>query len=55
MYLEIRAGTGGDEAALFARDLFRMYSRYLDSEGIKYEVQEYNDVGGGGVKEAILC
>ncbi|MFO1471510.1 MAG: peptide chain release factor 1 [Turneriella sp.] len=54
VYLEIRAGTGGDEAALFARDLFRMYSRYLDSEGIKYEVQEYNDVGGGGVKEAIL-
>ncbi|GAB4440892.1 MAG: peptide chain release factor 1 [Turneriella sp.] len=54
VYLEIRAGTGGDEAGLFARDLFRMYCRYLDAEGIEYEVQEYNETGVGGVKEAIL-
>jgi peptide chain release factor 1 len=54
IYLEIRAGTGGDEAGLFVRDLFRMYTRFLDDEGIKYEIQEYNDVGGGAVKEAIL-
>jgi len=54
IYLEIRAGTGGDEAGLFVGDLFRMYTRYLDKEGIRYEIQEYNDVGGGAVKEASL-
>jgi peptide chain release factor 1 len=54
VYLEIRAGTGGDEAGLFARDLFRMYCRYLDSEGIAYEIQELNETGVGGIKEAIL-
>ncbi|HNJ66574.1 MAG TPA: peptide chain release factor 1, partial [Turneriella sp.] len=54
VYLEIRAGTGGDEAGLFARDLFRMYCRYLDAEGIKYEIQEFNETGVGGAKEAIL-
>lgn len=54
VYLEIRAGTGGDEAGLFARDLFRMYCRYLDAEGIKYEVQQFNETGVGGAKEAIL-
>ncbi|MBL8034043.1 MAG: peptide chain release factor 1 [Leptospiraceae bacterium] len=54
VYLEIRAGTGGDEAGLFTRDLFRMYTRYLDSEGIAYEIQEFNETGVGGAKEAIL-
>lgn len=54
VYLEIRAGTGGDEAGLFARDLFRMYTRFLDSEGITYEIQEFNETGVGGIKEAIL-
>ncbi|AFM12602.1 bacterial peptide chain release factor 1 (bRF-1) [Turneriella parva DSM 21527] len=54
VYLEIRAGTGGDEAGLFVRDLFRMYTRYFDSEGIRYEVQEFTETGVGGVKEAIL-
>jgi peptide chain release factor 1 len=54
VYLEIRAGTGGDEAGLFARDLFRMYCRFLDSEGIAYEILDYNETGIGGVKEAIL-
>lgn len=45
---EIRAGTGGDEAAIFAGDLYRMYSRYFDHEGFKYEILESseNDVGG---------
>jgi peptide chain release factor 1 len=54
VYLEIRAGTGGEEAALFARDLFRMYCRFLDSAGIAYEILDYNETGIGGVKEAVL-
>lgn len=54
IYLEIRAGTGGDEAGLFARDLFRMYTRYLENEGVAYEIQEFNDTGVGGIKEGIL-
>ncbi|MDH7500867.1 MAG: peptide chain release factor 1, partial [candidate division NC10 bacterium] len=52
--LEIRAGTGGDEAALFASDLMRMYSRYAESKGWKVEILSINQTGVGGVKEAIL-
>ncbi len=49
--VEIRAGTGGDEAALFAADLFRMYSRYAEKQGWKTEVLDSNDTGLGGIKE----
>jgi peptide chain release factor 1 len=52
--LEIRAGTGGDEAALFAADLLRMYTRYAESKGWKVEMLSSNSTGVGGVKEAIL-
>jgi len=51
--LEVRAGTGGDEAALFAADLFRMYQRYADAHKWKFEVMELNETGIGGYKEAI--
>lgn len=51
--LEIRAGTGGDEAALFAADLFRMYSRYADSQGWKVEVISANPSDIGGYKEVV--
>src|SRR3954454_15304531 len=50
--LEIRAGTGGDEAALFAADLFRMYSRYAERQGWKIEVLNLSE-SGGGLKEVI--
>jgi peptide chain release factor 1 len=49
--LEIRAGTGGDEAALFASDLFRMYSRYAERQGWRLEVLNLSDTGVGGTKE----
>src|SRR5687767_8866702 len=49
--LEIRAGTGGDEAALFAADLFRMYSRFAERQGWKLEVMSSNESGTGGIKE----
>jgi len=49
--LEIRAGTGGDEAALFAADLFRMYTKYAESKGWKVEVIDSNPTGIGGYKE----
>src|SRR5918999_1588248 len=52
--LEIRAGTGGDEAALFAADLFRMYSRYAERQGWKLEVMSSSESSAGGVKEAIV-
>jgi len=52
--LEVRAGTGGDEAALFAAELVRMYSRYAESQGWKVEVLSSHLTGVGGVKEAIL-
>lgn len=52
--LEIRAGTGGDEASIFAGDLFRMYSRYCESHGFKLEVMDSNDGTMGGFKE-IIC
>jgi peptide chain release factor 1 len=51
--LEIRAGTGGDEAALFAADLFRMYSRYAEGQRWKLEVMSSSDSGAGGIKEVI--
>ena len=51
--LEIRAGTGGDEAALFAGELFRMYSKYAERQGWKIEVMSSNDTGVGGLKEVI--
>jgi peptide chain release factor 1 len=52
--LEIRAGTGGDEAALFAGDLFRMYTRYAERQGWKLDVMSSSETGGGGLKEAIV-
>ncbi|HLB24885.1 MAG TPA: peptide chain release factor 1, partial [Nitrospirota bacterium] len=51
--LEIRAGTGGDEAALFAGDLFRMYSKYAEKKRWKVEVISSSTIGGGGIKEII--
>jgi peptide chain release factor 1 len=51
--LEIRAGTGGDEAALFAADLFRMYSRYAERRGWKVEVMSSHETGVGGLKEVV--
>ncbi|MGO1120017.1 peptide chain release factor 1 [Rhodovibrionaceae bacterium A322] len=50
--LEVRAGTGGDEAALFAAELFRMYQRYAEAHRWRFEVLDYADTGIGGVKEA---
>src|SRR6185369_3663458 len=51
--LEIRAGTGGDEAALFAGELFRMYSRFAERHGWKIDVMSTSETGIGGVKEVI--
>ncbi len=51
--LEIRAGTGGEEAALFAAELFRMYTRFAESQGWRVEVMSTSDAGAGGLKEAI--
>jgi peptide chain release factor 1 len=51
--LEIRAGTGGDEAALFAGDLFRMYSRFAERQGWRLEIMSSNETGVGGLKEVI--
>lgn len=53
IFLEIRAGTGGDEAALFVGDLFRMYSRYAETQRWKVEVMSSNPTGIGGFKEII--
>src|ERR1700682_3613918 len=53
--VEIRAGTGGDEAAIFAGDLFRMYSRYAESLGWKVEVLESSPSSQGGVKEIVAA
>jgi peptide chain release factor 1 len=50
--LEVRAGTGGEEAALFAADLFRMYQRYADLHKWRFEVMDVADTGLGGIKEA---
>jgi peptide chain release factor 1 len=51
--LEIRAGTGGDEASIFAGDLFRMYSRFCETKGLKLEVVDSNEGTMGGFKEVI--
>jgi peptide chain release factor 1 len=51
--LEVRAGTGGEEAALFAGDLLRMYQRYAGRRGWKFELEDISDTGIGGVKEAV--
>ena len=52
--LEIRAGTGGDEAALFAADLYRLYSRYAERNKWQYQVMESSTIGIGGFKELIM-
>ena len=54
LILEIRAGTGGDEAALFASDLFRIYIRYVERKNWKYKVLDSSETGIGGIKEAIV-
>ncbi|MFT0625250.1 peptide chain release factor 1 [Ectopseudomonas guguanensis] len=53
VYLEVRAGTGGDEAAIFSGDLFRMYSRYAEKQGWRVEVLSANEGEHGGFKEVI--
>ncbi|MDO5026528.1 MAG: peptide chain release factor 1 [Tissierellia bacterium] len=54
VYVEIRAGAGGDEAGLFAAELYRMYHMYADGQRFKTEDVEYTDQGAGGIKEAIF-
>ena len=51
--LEVRAGTGGEEAALFAGDLLRMYQRYANRRGWRFELEDVSETGIGGVKEAV--
>lgn len=53
-FLEIRAGTGGAEAALFARDLFEMYRRYCEQKGYRFVVSDFSDADHGGLKEVIV-
>jgi peptide chain release factor 1 len=52
--MEIRAGTGGDEASIFAGDLFRMYSKFFEQKGWKAEVNSYSEGTAGGYKEIVL-
>jgi peptide chain release factor 1 len=52
--MEIRAGTGGDEAALFSADLFKMYSRYAETVGWKIDIMNMNETGLGGFKEIVF-
>lgn len=52
--VEIRAGTGGEEAGLFGSDLLRMYMRYAERRGWKTEMMDINDTGIGGIKEAVI-
>ena len=52
--LEIRAGTGGEEAALFASDLYRMYTRYAERHGWKVETLDWNETAKGGFKEIVV-
>ncbi len=52
--MEIRAGTGGEEAALFAGNLLRMYTRYAEIKGWRIELMDINDTGLGGIKEAVF-
>jgi len=54
IYLEIRAGTGGDEASLFAADLLRMYTRYAEIKRWKTEIVDFSDTGVGGYKEVVV-
>ena len=54
LILEIRAGTGGEEAALFASDLYRIYTRYAERKSWKYKVIDSSDTGIGGIKEAVI-
>jgi peptide chain release factor 1 len=54
LFLEIRAGTGGNEAALFASDLLRMYTKYAEKQGWKVEVIDASETGIGGFKEIVL-
>ena len=51
--LEVRAGTGGEEAALFAQEVFRMYSKYAESQGWRVEILSINETGIGGIKEVV--
>lgn len=55
VFLEIRAGTGGEEAALFAGNLFRMYTRYAERNGWKVEIMSISETGIGGIKEVIAA
>lgn len=52
--IEIRAGTGGEEAALFAADLYRMYTRYAERKGWQVELYDFHDTGLGGFKEIVF-
>ena len=52
--LEVRAGTGGDEAGLFAADLLRMYTRFIEVKGWSHEIIDLNEAGLGGIKEAVI-
>ena len=52
--MEIRGGTGGDEAAIFAGDLLRMYTKYIESKGWRYEMTSFSDGAAGGYKEVVL-
>ncbi|MCC8034642.1 MAG: peptide chain release factor 1 [Rikenellaceae bacterium] len=52
--LEIRGGTGGDEAAIFAGDLFRMYTKYIERKGWRYEINNISEGASGGFKEVVL-
>jgi peptide chain release factor 1 len=52
--MEIRAGTGGDEASIFAGDLFRMYAKFFEQKGWKHEVNSYSEGTAGGYKEIVL-
>jgi len=52
--MEIRAGTGGEEAALFAADLYRMYTRFAERKGWKVELMDWNETGKGGFKEIVF-
>jgi peptide chain release factor 1 len=54
VFVEIRAGTGGEEAAIFAADLYRMYTRYAERQGWKVEMMDSNAIGVGGFKEVIF-
>jgi len=54
LFLEIRAGTGGDEAALFAADLMRMYMKFAERRRFRFEIMTSSEIGIGGVKEVVL-